>query len=61
MSDFLTAVGLVLVIEGVLWALFPATMRRAAATVLQISEQRLRQGGLFAVGIGVLVVYFIRG
>lgn len=61
MRDFLTALALVLVIEGVLWALFPDGMKRAAAMALALDSGRLRAVGLLAAAIGVLGVWMIRG
>lgn len=61
MSDFLTAVGLALVIEGVLYAAFPGAMRRALASVSGMPEQAIRMGGLMALAIGVFVVWLVRG
>lgn len=61
MRDFLTAFALVLVIEGILWALFPDGMKRAAAMALALDSGRLRAVGLLAAVIGVLGVWLIRG
>lgn len=61
MQDFLTAVGLVLVLEGVLYALFPEGMQRMMAQALQMSPAVLRKGGLIAVAIGFGMVWLIRG
>lgn len=61
MSDFLTAVGLALVIEGVLYAAFPGPMRRALVSVSGMPEQAIRMGGLMALAIGVFVVWLVRG
>lgn len=61
MRDLLTALALVLVIEGVLWALFPEGMKRAAAMALALDSGRLRTLGLLAATIGVLAVWLIRG
>jgi uncharacterized protein len=60
MKDLGTALGLVLVIEGVLYALFPEAMKRAAARMLPVSPQALRIAGLAAAGIGLVVVWIIR-
>jgi uncharacterized protein YjeT (DUF2065 family) len=59
-SDFWTAIGLVLVIEGMLYALFPQGMRRAAARAALISPQALRLAGLIAASAGVAVVWLVR-
>jgi uncharacterized protein YjeT (DUF2065 family) len=61
MRDFLTAFALVLVIEGVMWALFPEGMKRAAAIALALDSGRLRAVGLLVAVIGVLGVWLVRG
>ena len=55
-----TALGLVLVIEGVLYALFPEVMKRAAARALLVPPQRLRLAGLAAACVGVALVWAVR-
>jgi uncharacterized protein YjeT (DUF2065 family) len=59
-SDLATALGLVLVIEGVLYALFPDGMKRAAARAARVSPQALRLAGLCAACAGVAVVWLVR-
>lgn len=61
MSDLLVAVGLVLVIEGLLWALFPSFGRKMLEALSDMPEQTLRLSGAAAVAIGVLIVGLIRG
>lgn len=61
MADFATALALVLVIEGVLWALFPERMKQAAARAILLEPGPLRLGALASVGLGVLLVWLIRG
>lgn len=61
MSDFLTALGLALAIEGVLYSAFPGPMRRALVSVSGMPDQSLRLGGLIALAIGVFVVWLARG
>jgi uncharacterized protein YjeT (DUF2065 family) len=61
MADLGTALALVLVIEGVLWALFPEGMKQAATRALLIEPRSLRLGGLASAGLGVLLVWLIRG
>ena len=61
MSDFLVALGLVLVLEGVLYGGFPQLAKRLAAEALTVPEQVLRVAGLVAVGLGVLIVWLVRG
>jgi uncharacterized protein YjeT (DUF2065 family) len=60
MKDLGTALGLVLVIEGVVYALFPDGMRRVAAQMLAVPAPMLRAVALAAACIGVIVVWLIR-
>ena len=60
MEDLLTAVGLAIAIEGALYALFPAAMRRMIARTLEQPENALRIGGLIAAVAGVALVWYLR-
>ena len=57
----LTALALVLVIEGLVLALFPHRLKQVLAQLEQISPDILRLGGLAAAVIGVTCVWFLRG
>ncbi len=61
MSDFLVAIGLLLVIEGTLYAAFPGGLKRMMTMVQDIPDQSLRSGGVAAIAVGVAVVWLIRG
>jgi hypothetical protein len=61
MSDLLVAFGLVLVIEGLVWAVSPDFGRGLLAQAAQMPDQSLRTGGIVAVALGCLVVWLIRG
>jgi uncharacterized protein YjeT (DUF2065 family) len=60
-DDFLTALALVLVIEGGLYALFPEGMRRMMLQMQEIPENRLRMLGVVGAIVGVLGVWLLRG
>jgi uncharacterized protein YjeT (DUF2065 family) len=60
-ADFLAAMGLVLVIEGLVYCGFPGLAKRLATEVLSTPENVLRTGGLAAIAIGVGVVWLARG
>jgi uncharacterized protein len=60
MSDFLAALGLVFVIEGLIFAAFPLQAKRAMQSVLETPEVTLRLIGLGAALIGVIVVWLVR-
>jgi len=60
-SDLWTALALVLVIEGLVYAAFPGPMKRAVAMVLAMPNGALRASGLIGAAIGILLVWLIRG
>ena len=60
MRDLWTALALVLVIEGALYALFPEGMKRAAARALLVPPQAMRLAGLAAACVGVALVWLVR-
>ena len=61
MSDLFVAIGLVLVIEGLIYALFPTAMKSMVIEIAKLPEQSMRSFGLIAVCLGVLIVWLIRG
>ena len=61
MNDLLTALGLVLVLEGVLYALVPGGMKSIMRSALESSDQTLRTTGLIVAAIGVFLVWIVRG
>ena len=61
MQDLLTALALVLVIEGITLALFPNKIRNLLARLDEVPGEALRIGGLTAAVIGVFFVWLLRG
>jgi uncharacterized protein YjeT (DUF2065 family) len=61
MRDLLMGFGLVLVIEGLLWAVAPRLGFRLLRAAAETPEDKLRIGGAAAVAIGVLIVWLVRG
>ena len=61
MSDFIVALGLVFVIEGIIFAASPGAAKRAMAHVLDTPDGPLRIVGIASAIIGVILVWFIRG
>jgi uncharacterized protein YjeT (DUF2065 family) len=47
-------------IEGLLYALFPASMKKMMTVALEQSETGLRKVGLIAAVIGVTIIYLIK-
>ncbi|HTZ37122.1 MAG TPA: DUF2065 domain-containing protein [Stellaceae bacterium] len=60
MRDLLTALALILVIEGIAYALLPDLMRRLAARATAMPAQALRLAGLAAACLGVILVWALR-
>ncbi len=61
LTDLLTALALLLVIEGVVYSLFPDGMKRLMVQVLGLSASNLRAAGLVAATLGVGFVWLLRG
>ncbi|MDI4658391.1 DUF2065 domain-containing protein [Xanthobacter autotrophicus] len=60
MKDLIAALGLMLAIEGLCLAAFPAAWRRAMEAVLHAPETPMRLAGLGVGALGVLVVFLVR-
>jgi uncharacterized protein YjeT (DUF2065 family) len=56
----LVALGLVFVIEGLLYALVPGHLKTMMRALEHVPEETLRTGGLVAIGFGVFVVWVMR-
>ncbi|MEL7048690.1 MAG: DUF2065 domain-containing protein [Pseudomonadota bacterium] len=61
MGDLIAAIGLVFVLEGLLWALFPNYAVRMLEAAAEMGEQALRYAGLICACIGVIIVWLVRG
>ncbi len=57
MAELVTALGLVLVIEGLLYALVPGQLRRMMETLRVLHDEQMRVLGTVALGFGVLVIW----
>jgi uncharacterized protein YjeT (DUF2065 family) len=61
MSDFIVALGLVFVFEGLAFSAFPATAKRAMESVQQTSDASLRTVGIVSAVVGIVLIWAIRG
>ena len=61
MTDFLVALGLLLVIEGLVCAAIPDTAKRAAATMLETPEATMRIVGIVSALLGLALIWLVRG
>ena len=60
-QDLLSAVALMLVIEGILPFISPAIMRQVFAAMANMDNRRLRLSGLVSMAFGVILLYMVRG
>lgn len=58
--SLLTALGLVFVIEGLLYALVPGQLKTMMRSMENLPEETLRLGGLGALGFGVFIVWVVQ-
>lgn len=61
MSDFIVALGLVFVIEGLVFSAFPSTAKRAMAAVLESPDGPLRAVGIISAVVGIMLIWLVRG
>jgi len=60
MNDLWAALGLVLVLEGVLYALFPESMIKMLKKIPQLPISSLRFMGFSSIAFGWLVIWWVR-
>ena len=61
MNELIVAVGLLFVIEGLLYTIFPDQMKNMMKKMQDIPASNLRIGGLFFALIGFIIVWIIKG
>jgi uncharacterized protein len=59
-QDFLAALALMLVIEGMLPFVSPAVMRQAFITMASMNDRALRLSGFLSMAAGVGLLYILR-
>ena len=60
-AEILMALGFVLVIEGLLYALVPGQLKAMMLSFQKLSDDQLRIGGVTSVAMGVIIVWLVRG
>ena len=60
LPELAVAFALVLVIEGVLYALFPKAMQNMLEQISTLSPKSLRTAGLFSAILGVALVWLLK-
>ena len=60
MKEFIIAIGLLLFIEGTLYALFPSKMKNMLKTVEKMQINQLRIGGFLFAVIGFVIIWYFK-
>ena len=60
MKDLISALGLLLFIEGLFFALFPTRIKNMLKIIEKIPETKLRSTGVFFLILGFLIVWYIK-
>jgi Uncharacterized protein conserved in bacteria len=60
MMDFLAALGLVLALEGLIFAAFPSAAKRALAEASEAPVERMRVVGVVSAVVGVIIIWYVR-
>jgi len=60
MNEILTAIGLLLFLEGTFYVIFPRGMKNMLNMLKDMSEQKLRTGGLIFAIIGFIIIFLVK-
>ena len=60
MKELITAIGLLLFIEGILYALFPSKMKNMLKSIEKMQTNQLRIGGLLFAILGFAIVWYLK-
>jgi len=60
MKDLILALGLLLFVEGLFFAIFPTRIKNMFKYIEKISETKLRSAGVFFLILGFLIVWYIK-
>ena len=60
MNEFITAIGLIFFIEGLLIAIFPSRIKSMLELIKNTPENKLRAFGVIFLIIGFLIIWYIK-
>jgi uncharacterized protein YjeT (DUF2065 family) len=61
LKELIIALGLFLVLEGLIYVLFPNGVKRMAQELPSIPDQTLRTFGAVVIAVGVFIVWLVKG
>lgn len=61
MIEFFSALALVLVLEGLVYAAFPEQMKKLLASVQTMPASTIRAAALACAGVGLVLLWLLRG
>ena len=60
MNELIIAIGLLLFVEGILYALFPAKMKNMLIKLNEVNNSQLRIGGLIFTILGFIIIWYMK-
>ena len=60
MNELIIAIGLLLILEGLLYAIFPSQMKNMLNQIKDLPISKLRSGGLVFAIIGFIILWFLK-
>ena len=60
-NTIIAALGLLLIFEGLLYAIFPTTMKKIIKKMLNSSEETLKWSGITSAVFGLILIWFVKG
>ena len=60
MKELIIAIGLLLFIEGMLYALFPSKMKNMLKSIEKLPANQLRVGGFFFSIVGFVIIWYFK-
>jgi hypothetical protein len=60
-NTIIAALGLLLIFEGLLYAIFPTTMKKMIKKILNSSDETLKWTGIISAVFGLVLIWFVKG
>ena len=60
-NTIIAALGLLLIFEGLLYAIFPTAMKKIIKKMLISSDETLKWSGITSAVFGLILIWFVKG